>query len=559
MAARGAARGAADFFDVAVIGAGGAGIAAAIAAAREGARVAVISKEPIGYGNTRIAGGGLATENVPDDLFDDVVHSGAGLADRQAVRVMADEAAETIADLVRLGMVFVGEPTGKPHGYRLGGHSKDRILSCPNSGSSLAQALRGAVASFDVELFEEVMVCELAGRPGGPVSGVIAYDMIEGRFLDIRASSVVLATGGAGWLFHPNTDNLKTVTGDGYSLALRAGAGLVDMEQIQFLPLSIVYPRSMRGVFAGEPSRVSGPRAVLRDGDGAKLLDGLDRRTRDELSNAVFAAMREGPVTEHGAVLLDLRENRKLPADSPELAGWKRPTGAVRQAYGRDVFFGHQPMEIMPTVHHLMGGVATDVEGRSEVAGLFAAGEARGGLHGANRLGGVALLDILVFGRHAGQAAAVHAQSVKGAAPASNIGAEALAETLGAAQSREKGERAGDLRRELMDAVWQGMGGARSDARGRKALSRVREVGGRMADCRVVQKKSWNLDALDLLELNLMVPSAEAILLASELRRETRGAHMRDDAPEADSAMEGKRTRIAMTGGALGAEWQAIR
>ena len=110
-----------------------------------------------------------------------------------------------------------------------------------------------------------------------------------------------------------------------------------------------------------------------------------------------------------------------------------------------------------------------------------------------------------------------------------------------------------------MDAVWQGMGGARSDARGRKALSRVREVGGRMADCRVVQKKSWNLDALDLLELNLMVPSAEAILLASELRRETRGAHMRDDAPEADSAMEGKRTRIAMTGGALGAEWQAIR
>jgi succinate dehydrogenase/fumarate reductase flavoprotein subunit len=548
-----------DFFDVAVIGAGGAGIAAAIAAAREGARVAVLSKEPIGYGNTRIAGGGIVTEDVPDDLFDDIVQSGAGLADEAAVRVMADEAAETIADLVRMGMVFIAEPSGRPHGYRVGGHGKDRMLTCPNSGSSLTQALRGAVASYDIELFEEVMVCELAGRAGTPVTGVIAYDMIDGRFLDIGASSVVLATGGAGWLFHPNTDNLKTVTGDGYSLALRAGAGLVDMEQIQFLPLSVVYPNSMRGVFAGEPSRVSGPRGVLRDAEGAKLLDGLNRRTRDELSNAVFAAMREGPVTEHGAVLLDLRENRELPPDSPELAGWKRPTGAVRQAYGRDAYFGREPMEILPTVHHLMGGVATDVEGRSEVPGLFAAGEARGGLHGANRLGGVALLDILVFGRHAGRAAAAHAAAAKGAAPASNVGAEALAETLGAAQARRTGERAGDLRRQLMDAVWRGMGGPRSDERGQEALARVREVGGRMADCAVVPEKSWNLDALDLLELHLMVPSAEAILLASELRRETRGAHVRDDMPEADPAMEGKRTRIAMSGGALGAEWQAIR
>lgn len=550
--------GGADFFDVAIIGAGGAGIAAAIAAAREGARVAVLSKEPIGYGNTRIAGGGIATEDVPDDLFNDVVRSGAGLADEASVRVMAEEAAETIADLQRLGQVFLTEPTGKPHAYKLGGHSKDRILMSPNSGSSLAQALRGAVASFDVRLFEEVMVCELAGRAGTRVTGVIAYDMIAGRFLHIRASSVVLATGGAGWLFHPNTNNFKTITGDGYSLALRAGAGLVDMEQVQFLPLSVVYPSSMRGVFAGEPSLVSGPKGVLRDGEGALLLDGLDRRTRDELSNAVFAAMRDGPVAEHGGVMLDLRENRKLPPDSPERAAWKRPTGAVRQAYGRDAYFGKEPFEIMPTVHHLMGGVATDVDGRTEIAGLFAAGEARGGLHGANRLGGVALLDILVFGRHAGQAAAF-AASTQTEPPMTNLGVEALEETLGAAQSRAAGERAGDLRRELMDAVWQGMGGARSDVRGRKALARVRQVGARMADCAVVPQKSWNLDALDLLELHLMVPAAEAILLASELRRETRGAHVREDMPDADPEMESKRTRIAMRDGVLHAAWQAIQ
>ncbi len=552
-------RAAADFFDVAVIGAGGAGIAAAIAAAREGARVAVLSKEPIGYGNTRIAGGGVATEDVPDDLFNDVVHSGAGLADQAAVRVMAEEAAETIADLVRMGQVFLTEPSGKPHAYKLGGHGKDRILTCPNSGSSLAQALRGAVAGFDVRLFEEVMVCELAGQAGSRVNGVIAYDMIAGRFLHIGASSVVLATGGAGWLFHPNTDNFRTVTGDGYSLALRAGAGLVDMEQVQFLPLSVVYPNSMRGVFVGDPSRVSGPRGVLRDGDGALVLDGLDRRTRDELSNAVFAAMRAGPVAEHGGVMLDLRENRELPPDSPQLATWKRPTGAVRQAYGRDAYFAKEPFEIMPTVHHLMGGVATDVDGRSEIAGLFAAGEARGGMHGANRLGGVALLDILVFGRHAGQAAAAFAASTKAGPPMSNMGGEALEEMLGAAQSRAAGERAGDLRRELMDAVWHGMGGARNEQRGRQALARVRQVGARMAECAVVPQKSWNLDALDLLELHLMVPAAEAILLASELRRETRGAHVREDMPDADPAMEGKRTRIAMHDGTLHATWQAIQ
>jgi fumarate reductase (CoM/CoB) subunit A len=403
------------------------------------------------------------------------------------------------------------------------------------------------------------MVCDLACQPGERVTGVIAYDMIEGRFMDIGASSVVLATGGAGWLFHPNTDNLKTVTGDGYSLALRAGAGLVDMEQVQFLPLSVVYPKSMRGVFAGEPSRTSGPKGVLRDGDGALLLEGLNRRTRDELSNAVFQAMRDGPVTEHGAVLLDLRGNNELPSGSPELAGWKRPTGAVRQAYGRDVFFGHEPMEIMPTVHHLMGGVATDIHGRSEIPGLFAAGEARGGLHGANRLGGVALLDILVFGRHAGKAAAAYAQSSEVGAPPPNIGAEALAETLGAAQSREKGERAGDLRRELMDAVWHGMGGARNNERGKTALAKVREVGQRMDNCAVTPQKSWNLDALDFLELNMMVPSAEAILLASELRRETRGAHVRDDMPEADPELEGKRTRVDMQAGSLGAAWQTIQ
>lgn len=549
---------AAEHYDVLVVGAGGAGVAAAITAAEAGARVAVLAKEPIGYGNTRIAGGGMATGD--EALFADVMESAAGLAESETVRILADDAAAAFADILRYGQIFRTDPEGTFLASQPGGHSRKRTVSSPNSGASLGQTLRGAVTRLDIDLLEEVMVCELVceGQGAKHIAGLIAYDMVDGRFLNLRAPAVILATGGAGWLFYPNTDNLRSITGDGYALALQAGAGLVDMEQVQFLPFSIAHPESVRGTFVGEPGRVGGPAGVVRLADGSVVTDGLNRRTRDEMASAIFQALAKGPLTESGALLLDLTANRDLPKDSPQALGWKRPSGAIRQVYGRDAFFGKTPFEVVPTVHHMMGGVGTDGDGMSEVAGLFAAGEARGGIHGGNRLGGVALLDIIVFGRRSGVAAAAFAKGTQDRRPTANLGAEAWEETLAHGMARATGKRAATLRREVMETVWEGLGGRRTEEGCSSALARLRAVGERAGDCRLSSEKRWNLDVLEFLELRLMLPSAEAILRAAALRSETRGSHSRDDHPEADPALDDKRTRVRLDDGAMTANWEAV-
>lgn len=545
-------------YDVLIVGAGGAGVTAAISAFEAGARVAVLAKDQIGYGNTRISGGGFVSEDVPDDLIRDVIRSGAGLSDEESVRVIAEEARQALRTIVRFGQVFQTEPSGRFLAAKRGGHSKERNLRSPNSGVSMAQALRGAATRLDIKLFEDVMACQLLQDPSGRVTGVIAYDIVEGRLLSFYARAVVLATGGAGWLFYPHTDNIKTVTGDGYALALEAGASLVDMEQVQFLPFSVVYPECMRGLYAGEPSAVGGPRGVLRSADGELVMDQLDSRKRDEVSNAVFAAMRQGPVAKHGGILLDLRGNRELPLKSPELRNWRRPFEAVRLAYGRDASLGKEPFEVQPTVHHMMGGVWTDTSGRSNVTGLFAAGEARGGVHGANRLAGMALLDNVVFGRRAGQAAAAFSLNGSIDPPAACPAAEALEETLRECMSRRTGERAARLKREVTDAVWHTMGGPRSEERSGHSLERIRAVGARINECALVRQQRWNLDVLDFLELRLMVLSAEAIVLSASFRRESRGAHVWEGKPEQDPVFAGKRTKVTLQDGTMAARWELV-
>ena len=476
------------------------------------------------------------------------------------MRILAEEAEEALATIVAFGQIFLTQPSGEFVVRKLGGHSKARVHYSPNGGTSLAQALRGAAAHMDVDLFEDLMVCALVGGDQNrrPVDGIVAYDMVEGDILCFDASAVVLATGGAGWLFYPHTDNIKTVTGDGYALALRAGAGLVDMEQVQFLPFSVAQPESMRGVFAGEPSRVGGPEGVLRDANGNLVIDQLNRRQRDEVSNAVFAAMRQGPVTRGGGVLLDLSGNRKLPPDDPSLKDWVRPSRAVRQAYGRDAFLGKIPFEVQPTVHHMMGGIWTDVDGCSNVQGLFAAGEARGGVHGGNRLGATAHVDSLVFGRRAGRAAAAYSGAGKTGTRTADQAAAGLEDLLTVAKSRRKGERAAQLRRETTDAVWHAMGGPRSRERCQHSLACLRQVRARQNDCALASQDRWNLDVLDFLELQLMIPSAEAILLAASLREESRGAHVWEGTAQREAAFAGKRTRVSLTDGALAAEWMAV-
>ncbi len=547
-------------YDVLVVGAGGAGVTAAICAAKAGARVAIVAKDQIGYGNTRISGGGFVSENVPSDLIRDVIRSGAGLSDEASVRVMAEEAQEAVATIVRFGQIFRTDPEGQFIAAKRGGHSKERNLRSPNSGVSMAQALRGAIARLQVDLFEDTMVCQLLQEKDKDkrIIGAIAYDVVEGRLRTLYAPAVVLATGGAGWLFYPHTDNIKTVSGDGYALALTAGASLIDMEQVQFLPFAVVYPESMRGLYAGEPSAVGGPRGVLRSADGGFVMDQLDKKKRDEVSNAVFNTIRQGPVTEHGGVLLDLSGNRAFPLGSPELRNWSRPFEAVRMAYGRDAFFGKEPFEVQPTVHHMMGGIWTDTTGCSEVPGLFAAGEARGGVHGANRLSGMALLDNIVFGRRAGQSAAVFSASNPVAFSPQGEGAKTLQDQVRECKERKRGERAAGLKREITGAVWHAMGGPRSEERIRSSLERMTAARVRIPDCVLAPQQRWNMDVLDFLELRLMVLPAEAILRSALIRQESRGAHVWEEKREQDVSFTGKRTRVTVKNSTMVAQWKAV-
>src|SRR5881398_972206 len=400
--------------DVLIIGAGGAGLRAAIEALAQGASVGVICKSLLGKAHTVMAEGGIAAAMANVDQADnwqvhfrDTMRGGKFLNNWRMAQIHAQESSERVVELEQWGALFDRTEDGRILQRAFGGHTYKRLCHVGDrTGLEMIRTLqdRGVQMGFDV--YMECTVTRLL-KDGDRMAGAFGYWRENGRFVVFKAKSVVLATGGIGKAW-PITSNSWEYTGDGMALAYAAGAELMDMEFVQFHPTGMVWPPGVQGLLVTEAVRGEG--GILRNRSGERFMERYDPKrmelsTRDVVARSIYTEVKEGRGTEHGGAYLDISHKpaeyvkRKLPSmyhQFKELA---------------DVDITKGPMEVGPTCHYMMGGIRVDAEtAQSTVAGLFAAGEAAAGLHGANRLGGNSLSDLLVFGRRAGLAAAQHAK-----------------------------------------------------------------------------------------------------------------------------------------------------
>ncbi|HML06402.1 MAG TPA: FAD-binding protein, partial [Methanobacterium sp.] len=394
------------------------------------------------------------------------------------------------------------------------------------TGHEMMMALKEEVIKREIETLDEIMITSLIlDESGQSVIGATGISLQDSKFIVFKAKSVVMACGGAGWLY-PVTSNTLQKTGDGYSLAYDAGADLLDMEQIQFHPTGMVFPESRKGVLVTEAVRGEGGKLI--NADGKRFMENYDPRgelaTRDIVARAIYNEIREGRGTQIGGVYLDVTH---LPDEVIE----EKLETMLLQFLDVDVDIRKEPMEVAPTAHHFMGGIKIDEYGKSTVKNLFAAGEATGGVHGANRLGGNALADTQVFGKRAGESAAENAIGVE--LSSNNSFVEAEKERI---SNLFKG---GDvypfeIKKELEELMWKNVAIIRNEDGLRTALNRINQLKGMLKDMRVPDVLSYNNDLLDALEITKMLDVAELVTKSAILRRESRGAHYREDFPETD-------------------------
>jgi succinate dehydrogenase/fumarate reductase flavoprotein subunit len=509
--------------DVLVVGGGGAGLATAAEAAGAGAEVLLVSKDPLSVGDTRISTGVVAlpgsgsADDGPERLVEDMRASGGGLADEGLLRAYAGDLEGAYRWLEGGGLRARRGPDGPAAlPAPMGGHSRPRSVPHPGRGGDVVEALAARAAGVDA--LDDAWCCEIL-KAGERAAGALIWLAREGRPLVVQSRAVVLATGGLGTLYFPHTDTLRGNTGDGFALAARAGAALVQMEQVQFTPFGMAGPAGFAGLPLGE-AVLAGPRGRLLDGEGALIARDIHRLNRAQLAGLIGRALAEGRGTARGGVWLDLSGNL---GDAAWEAWFRAHFGAVlrrvRRAWGVEAARFEAPWEVCPTAHYFMGGVRVDERGESAVPGLFAAGQVMGGLHGANRLGSTSIPELVVFGRRAARAAAA-------LGPA---GAPEVAAALGRLLEGGGGEPAIGLTRALQRAAWAGLGPARTAEGIRAALGVCAEVRGRLGGMGARVGVAWDTELLGRLELESLLDCAEAIGAAALERAGSLGAHVRLD------------------------------
>ncbi|MGE5639607.1 MAG: FAD-binding protein [Clostridia bacterium] len=553
-------------FDVLVLGAGGAGLRAAVAASEEGARVGVVCKSLLGKSQT-VMGAALAavlnsgsSRDKWEDHFADTLRGGRMVNQWRMAELLAREAPKRVLELESWGALFGRTLDGR---IRLGegsGHRHARLARSGQhqTGLELLRTLQAQLAVRGIAVFAEHAVVELL-RDGGRIAGALAFRRATGDPVVFRARSIVVATGGCGKAY-AFTSNFHDSTGDGCALALRAGAELVDMEFVQFHPTGMVAPESARGLLVAESIRNFG--GVLRNALGERFLfryvpdayraeiaeseaeaDAWYERPsgrrppelmpRDDVSRAMASEIRAGRGTPNGGVWLDIA-SRRAAGDIRRLL-----PHMYRQFIDlADVDITREPMDVAPTCHYMMGGVRVDPEScASSVPGLFAAGETAGGLHGANRLNGNGISELLVFGERAGRHAALHArESGSSSVDAARVDRSVLEarKPLG----RGEGENPHRLQRSLQEIMQESVGLMRDEAGLRAALASIEEARGRMESLAAPGGPRANAAWQCALDLRSLVLVAEAIARSALARQESRGAHLRADFPASSSALE---------------------
>jgi succinate dehydrogenase / fumarate reductase flavoprotein subunit len=537
-------------YDVLIIGAGGAGLRAAIEALAHGASVAIVCKSLLGKAHTVMAEGGIAAAMANVDRSDDwrahfrdTMKGGKFLNNWRMAQIHAQESPDRVRELEQWGALFDRTAEGDILQRAFGGHSFKRLCHVGDrTGLEMIRTLqdRGVQMGFDV--YMECAVTRLL-TDGDRVCGAFGYWRENGRFVVFRAKAVVLATGGIGKAWRI-TSNSWEYTGDGMALAYDAGAELQDMEFVQFHPTGMVWPPGVQGILVTEAVRGEG--GVLKNRLGERFMERYDAKqmelsTRDVVARAIYTEVREGRGTEHGGAFLDISHQ---PADYVK----RKLPGMYHQFLElADVDITAGPMEVGPTCHYMMGGVRVDAETASAtVSGLYAAGEVAAGLHGANRLGGNSLSDLLVFGRRAGRAAAEHAGRAKTSSP-DVVQLEDAAREMLAWFERPDGESPYAIHRDLENTMQDHVGIFRTAEDLRLGLEKLDRLSARSERARVEGSRLFNPGWHLARDLRSMLTVSKAVALSALERKESRGAHSRIDHPKPDPEW-GRRTIVVRRG-----------
>jgi len=569
-------------FDVLIVGAGGAGLRAAIEASAAGVKVGVVTKSLLGKAHTVMAEGGMAAAmgNVDDRdswrvHFADTMRGGQYLNNPRMAELHAKEAPARVRELEAWGAVFDRTKDGRILQRNFGGHRYPRLAHVGDrTGLEMIRTLQDHGIHQGIDFHMETTVLTLL-KDGDRCVGAFGYDRERGRFRVFHAKAVVLATGGIGRAYQI-TSNSWEYTGDGHSLAYHAGAALMDMEFVQFHPTGMVWPPSVKGILVTEGVRGEG--GVLRNKDGKRFMfddipanyktqtaeteeegwrytqgDKTARRppellTRDHVARCIRREVKEGRGSPHGGVFLDISWIKEKLPNAAEHIKKKLPSMYHQFKQLADIDITKEPMEIGPTTHYTMGGVEVDADSQmSSVPGLFAAGECGAGLHGANRLGGNSLSDLVVFGRRAGEYAAKFAKE-NGAGKIDQAFVDKVAKiALGPFDRGAAGENPFAVQHELQEMMQDLVGIVRVESEMESALGEIAKLKARAVKAGVSGNREYNGGWHTALDLDNLLTVSDVITRAAIERKESRGAHFRDDFP--DKSEEWAKYNIRVTKG----------
>ena len=571
-------------YDVIVIGAGGSGLRAAIAAHEAGGKVGVVCKSLLGKAHTVMAEGGAAAAMgnlYPEDNwqvhFRDTMRGGKMLNNWRMAQIHAQEAPDRVMELEDWGALFDRTPDGLISQRDFGGHRYARLAHVGDrTGLEMIRTLQQRLVALGIDVFMECTVTDLL-KTDGAISGAVGYWRESGRFVLFEAPAIVLATGGfgKGWKV---TSNSWEYTGDGHALALRAGATLINMECVQFHPTGMVWPPSVKGLLVTESVRGDG--GILKNSEGRRFMfdhipeyfrketadteeeadrwyeDKKNNRRppellpRDEVARAINAEVKAGRGTPHGGVYLDIASRR-----TPEFIKKRLPSMYHQFKELADVDITKEPMEIGPTCHYAMGGVEVDPDTeQSLVPGLYAVGECSGGMHGSNRLGGNSLSDLIVFGKRAGEAAAAHAAGLSARPHVSQADIDAAQRLALAPFQEEGGENPYTIQSDLQQAMQDLVGIIRDAPELEQALVEIDALKERAKHMTVEGHRQYNPGWHLSLDLRNLLLVAEAVTKAALARKESRGGHTRNDYPDPDPEWGSKNLVVRLNASGTGVD-----
>ena len=518
--------------DVLIIGSGGAGSRAAIEVDDAGLKAIIVSKGlSFRSGCTGMAEGGynavFKTVDKDDSIeahIHDTLKGGSFLNDKKLVEILVNESPKRLIDLENYGALFDRQESGEIDQRPFGGQTYRRTCyQGDRTGAELLNALKEEIIRRDIECIEEVMITSFI-TDDDQVIGATGLNLKDSTLIYFKAKSVILASGGAGQLY-PVTSNTFQKNGDGYAISYRAGAKLVDMEQVQFHPTGMVAPESKKGVLVTEAVRAEGGKLINSEGErfmSKYAPEKMELATRDVVARSIYQEIIEGRGTENGGVYLDISH---LDDDYID----EKLETMVLQFENVGVDIKHGPIEVAPTAHHFMGGLKINPDASSSLKNLFGAGEVCGGVHGANRLGGNALADTQVFGKIAGVSASEAAKATELKTNDEQVKEEAeRIESL----IKEGSIKPQEFKENIKNLMWEKVAIVREEKTLNEALKELKEMQENLDKLDVSDKKQYNTELVTALEVINMVEICILTVKSAILRRESRGAHFRSDFPE---------------------------